>query len=75
MDSIPREKSKSSMSTIRPKELAAEIDRLPSVVRAYLRRRFPRELWEVNDPWYLTPRQADIVREHFYNARRNNYAK
>jgi hypothetical protein len=50
---------------IRPETLAREIGMSAKVLRAWLRREFPRSPGEHWQPWYLTPGQATATRAHF----------
>lgn len=50
---------------IRPEALAREIGMSAKVLRAWLRRTFPRSSAEYWQPWSLTPEQAAAARAHF----------
>ena len=50
---------------IRPEILAREIGMSAKVLRAWLRRRFPRSPGEHWQPWYLTHQQAMAAKAHF----------
>lgn len=54
-----------SSEGIRPEALAHEIGMSAKVLRAWLRRAFPRGLGEHWQPWYLTNEQVTAARVHF----------
>lgn len=51
--------------TIRPEELATELGLSGKVVRAHLRRTFPRPVEAKGSTWVLSAEQAKATREHF----------
>jgi len=56
-------------STIRPEELANELGVSGKLVRAYLRKSFPRTAEAKNTAWVVTNEQAKQTREHFLARR------
>jgi uncharacterized protein YjcR len=52
-------------TTMRPKDLAVELEIDPKTLRAWLRREFPREATAKNTSWALTQAQVDAARDHF----------
>lgn len=48
-----------------PDQLAADLGISPKTLRAWLRRKFPRSLVEMNERWELSERQVEVAQLHF----------
>ena len=57
------------MDTIRPEALANELGVSGKLVRAYLRKSFPRTAEAKNTAWVVTFDQAEQTRKHFIARR------
>jgi hypothetical protein len=55
--------------TVRPEQLADELGVSGKLVRAYLRRTFPRAAEAKGSVWVLDSNVAEKVREHFLSRR------
>src|ERR1700733_16045326 len=53
-----------------PQRLALELGRSPKVLRAWLRRTYPRPTGERNNRWELSRDQAEAARQHFSAGQR-----
>jgi len=49
----------------RPVDLAKELGMSPKVLRAWLRKTYPRDAQDKNKSWYLTEDQVDAAWAHF----------
>ena len=52
-------------ATTTPKELAERVGRDPKIVRAFLRKEFPREMEAKNSRWDISAKTAKAVEDHF----------
>ena len=51
--------------TMRPGDLADELEMSPKVLRAWLRKTYPRKSDEKNTSWHLSTDQVEAARNHF----------
>lgn len=61
----PKAEETPAPTVLRPADLAKELDVSPKVLRAQLRRAFPRTKEDKNTSWALSLEQADAMRKHF----------
>jgi hypothetical protein len=66
----PRDPRINDRGTVRPNDLASELNVDDLTLRNFLRARYPRTVEEKGAAWYVTADQADEVRKHFTRTSR-----